>query len=198
LILAELITGKVPRGGKSYAEILDARVVKNEAYSIRAASPGIPEPFARVIDQLIDASAAKRQPTATMAREQLLAFVEHRAIGTGDLPRPTSGHSEVIGLEAPPDPPGPARIDVPIFEVKRKSKAGWVVAIVLLLAVGASAGYLHFARSSAGSGARDAASVEEDAGEVEIDDVELPPPPAPPPPPRPPPPPSKVPDPEPM
>jgi serine/threonine protein kinase len=185
LILAELITGEVPRDGASYADILDARVVKDLDYAIAEKKPEIPQALAKIIDEMIRSAASERPATASRVRDQLRAF-----LGEG-----AAGESEVVGLESVED--APREISVPIIKAQPESNAGWKITIALLVMVLAALGFFYVRKHRARE------EVVPDTGELEL--VIPPPPPEVPEVPDPPPPPppvkatkKKPPDPEPM
>ncbi len=180
LILAELITGAVPRSGANYAEILDARVVKNVPYTLRDHDPNVPEGLASVIESLLRSSANDRPATASRVRDQLRALL-------GDA---EAGESEVVGLQSAPE--SKREITVPIFLPPPPSRAGWWFAIVLLVMVLGALGFFWRKKHSQAAGPADAGAVEITLPDSGVLEIEPPPPPAPPPPRK------SIPDPEPM
>ena len=66
LILAELITGRVPRSGRNYNELLKRRAFEPEAYDLRGVDPNVPDGLAEVINHLL-ASAADERPASAEA-----------------------------------------------------------------------------------------------------------------------------------
>lgn len=71
LMLAELITGEVPMRGATYAELLERRVTKPEAYRLSEIDPAVPAALGEAIDALLVARVEERLESATSAGERL-------------------------------------------------------------------------------------------------------------------------------
>lgn len=109
LMLAELVTGEVPLGGRNYTEILDRRVRQTAEYRLSDVAPGAPAALAQIIDGLLTPAAAARLSTATAVKASLQAFAEGEALDAGHA------RGGVGAVAAPTDssPPEPVTQSVP-------------------------------------------------------------------------------------
>ena len=105
LILAELITGEVPRGGKDYPVLLKKRSIDPEPYDILTVDANTPPALAEIVNRLVAPAPDDRPATASLARDALSAAQSgpvrpfERALGpttdTPAMPMPTRDPSSV-------------------------------------------------------------------------------------------------------
>ena len=119
LILAELVTGQVPRLGDDYARLLKRRAVAPEPYDLGAEAPGAPQPFVEIVNHLLMSAADDRPPSAAVISDALAVFAE----------KASSAPSAEVALEQPPQP-HPLR--VPLMMVT----AAAAIVVISLLIVG--------------------------------------------------------------
>lgn len=91
-VLYRMVTGKLPFEGSTPVEILQARV-KQSAMSAQLQAPGVPQPLAQLIDELLAANPARRPASVQIVADELAKL----------LPKPaqlTSGQKVVAAAVA--------------------------------------------------------------------------------------------------
>ena len=76
LILAELLTGSVPRDGQSRSALVQARVTAPTPYDIRQCDRAVPDTLANVVNELLRTQPEERPASAHVVAERLRRIAE--------------------------------------------------------------------------------------------------------------------------
>jgi eukaryotic-like serine/threonine-protein kinase len=145
LILARLATGKVPHADDGQDEMYRQRVMEPKPYRLKDHAPNAPTEYAMIVDRLLSHLPQDRFQTGAHVAEALNAFIRNSEAKTTP---PRSRDDTVLArarktaplrqLPLPPPPP-PAR---------KNRRLGWLLAVLVVIAIGAIGSLAYGAWSS--------------------------------------------------
>lgn len=165
----EMLSGQRPVPGDDISEILE-RLVRGEARPLHTICPGVPLGLSALIDALVSPNPDDRPRSASAVRSEIAYYAHSSNPPPSRLSVPVPGtvppdepglppyvaRLSSTGTSIMPGPPlslgtastAPAEGPVPNIAPRRRRHTGWIVAGVLVAAVGLGAGLWAYASSS--------------------------------------------------